>query len=40
MTSDAVHTQRENAAYLLGRGAHYIVIVKGRAVRELMSVSG
>ncbi|WTL37337.1 ISAs1 family transposase [Streptomyces brevispora] len=26
---DAMHTQREHADYLLGRGAHYIVIVKG-----------
>jgi predicted transposase YbfD/YdcC len=29
VTSDAMHTQREHAAYLLGREAHYIVIVKG-----------
>ncbi|ULR53875.1 ISAs1 family transposase [Streptomyces deccanensis] len=29
VTSDAMHTQREHADYLLGRGAHYIVIVKG-----------
>ncbi|GAA1934207.1 ISAs1 family transposase [Streptantibioticus ferralitis] len=29
VTSDAMHTQREHAAYLLGRNAHYIVIVKG-----------
>jgi hypothetical protein len=29
VTSDAMHTQREHAGYLLGRGAHYIVIVKG-----------
>lgn len=29
VTSDALHTQREQAAYLLGRQAHYIVIVKG-----------
>lgn len=28
VTSDAMHTQREHASYLLGRGAHYIVIVK------------
>lgn len=26
---DAMHTQREHASYLLGRGAQYIVIVKG-----------
>lgn len=29
VTSDALHTQREHAEYLLGRDAHYIVIVKG-----------
>ncbi|MET7480659.1 ISAs1 family transposase [Streptomyces sp. NPDC005648] len=29
VTSDALHTQREHADCLLGRGAHYIVIVKG-----------
>ncbi|MFJ9026530.1 ISAs1 family transposase [Streptomyces sp. NPDC102259] len=29
VTSDAMHTQREHADYLLGRGAYYIVIVKG-----------
>jgi predicted transposase YbfD/YdcC len=29
VTSDAMHTQREHADYLLGRDAHYIVIVKG-----------
>ncbi|WP_308295810.1 ISAs1 family transposase [Streptomyces sp. ISL-96] len=29
VTSDALHTQREHADYLLARGAHYIVIVKG-----------
>ncbi|MDX2908585.1 ISAs1 family transposase [Streptomyces griseiscabiei] len=29
VTSDAMHTQREHANYLLGRSAHYIVIVKG-----------
>jgi predicted transposase YbfD/YdcC len=28
VTSDAMHTQREHADYLLGRGAHYIAIVK------------
>ncbi|SEC19185.1 Transposase DDE domain-containing protein [Streptomyces sp. 3213] len=30
VTADALHTQREHAAYLLGRQAHYIVIVKGK----------
>jgi predicted transposase YbfD/YdcC len=29
VTSDALHTQRGHAHYLIGRGAHYIVIVKG-----------
>ncbi|PTH87614.1 ISAs1 family transposase [Streptomyces sp. A244] len=29
VTSDAMHTQREHAHYLLGRAAHFIVIVKG-----------
>lgn len=29
VTSDALHTQRDHARYLQGRGAHYIVIVKG-----------
>jgi len=28
VTSDAMHTQREHAQYLMSRGAHYIVIVK------------
>ncbi|WP_327111051.1 hypothetical protein OG206_00665 [Streptomyces sp. NBC_01341] len=30
MTGGALHTQREHAAYLLGRRAHYIVIVKAQ----------
>ncbi|MER5841631.1 ISAs1 family transposase [Streptomyces prasinus] len=29
VTSDAMHTQREHAEYLLGRGVRYIVTVKG-----------
>ncbi|MFI5635129.1 hypothetical protein ACIA8E_38465 [Streptomyces sp. NPDC051664] len=29
VTSDAMHTRREHANYLLGRGAHCIVTVKG-----------
>lgn len=29
VTSDALHTQRGHARYLQGRGAHYIVVVKG-----------
>ncbi|WP_327370338.1 ISAs1 family transposase [Streptomyces sp. NBC_01217] len=29
VTSDAMHTQREHAEYLISREAHYIVIVKG-----------
>ncbi|WP_258311253.1 ISAs1 family transposase [Streptomyces sp. NWU49] len=41
VTSDAMHTQREHADYLLGRAAHYIVIVKGnqkKLRRQLKSV--
>ncbi|MGQ4464642.1 ISAs1 family transposase [Streptomyces violaceoruber] len=41
VTSDALHTQREHAAYLLGRGAHYIAIVKGnqqKLRKQLMSL--
>ncbi|WP_323178547.1 MULTISPECIES: ISAs1 family transposase [unclassified Streptomyces] len=33
VTSDAMHTQREHADYLLGRGAHYIVIARGNQKR-------
>ncbi|MFD3658941.1 hypothetical protein [Streptomyces sp. NPDC058620] len=33
VTSDAMHTQREHADYLLSRGAHYIVIAKGNQKR-------
>ena len=29
MTADALHTQREHADYLTGRGAHYLFTVKG-----------
>ncbi|MET8498629.1 ISAs1 family transposase [Streptomyces microflavus] len=29
VTSDALHTQRQHAGYLLGRRAHYIAILKG-----------
>lgn len=29
VTADALHTQREHADYLLGRGAHYLFTVKG-----------
>src|SRR4051794_6291375 len=28
ITADALHTQREHAAYLRGRGAHYLFVVK------------
>ncbi|MCX5408680.1 hypothetical protein OHA37_33095 [Streptomyces sp. NBC_00335] len=41
VTSDAMHTQCENADYLLGRAAHYIVIVKGnqkKLCRQLKSL--
>ncbi|MGY3199665.1 putative transposase YbfD/YdcC [Streptomyces sp. TE5632] len=36
VTSDALHTQVDHATYLLGRDAHYIVIVKGnrKALRK------
>ncbi|MFI2351834.1 ISAs1 family transposase [Streptomyces sp. NPDC019443] len=34
VTSDAMHTQREHADYLHGRGAHYIVIVKGNQKQQ------
>ena len=33
VTSDALHTQTDHALYLLGRDAHYIVIVKGNRKR-------
>lgn len=33
VTSDALHTQTDHAEYLLGRDAHYIVIVKGNRKR-------
>lgn len=29
ITADAMHTQREHAQYLTGRGAHYLLTVKG-----------
>lgn len=29
ITADALHTQREHANYLIGRGAHYLLTVKG-----------
>ncbi|MFF4522626.1 ISAs1 family transposase [Streptomyces bluensis] len=38
VTSDALHTQRENADYLLSREAHYILIVK-RNQKKLRSSS-
>lgn len=42
VTSDAMHTQREHADCLLGRGAHYIVIVKGnqKIRKQLKSLPG
>ncbi len=42
VTSDALHTQHDHAAYLLDRKAHYIVIVKGNQKnlrRQLKSLS-
>jgi predicted transposase YbfD/YdcC len=41
ITADALHTQRAHADYLFGRGAHYILIVKGNQPslhRQLRSV--
>jgi len=41
ITADALHTQRADADYLFGRGAHYILIVKGNQPslhRQLRSV--
>jgi predicted transposase YbfD/YdcC len=29
ITADAMHTQREHAVYLIGRGGHYVFIAKG-----------
>jgi hypothetical protein len=43
VTSDAMHTQREHARYLLGRGAHRTVIVKGnqkKLHKQLKSLPG
>ncbi|MFF9340258.1 MULTISPECIES: hypothetical protein [unclassified Streptomyces] len=34
VTSDALPTQREHAAYLLGRGAHHIAIVEGHHMKR------
>ncbi|WP_244190597.1 ISAs1 family transposase [Streptomyces caeruleatus] len=38
VTSDAMHTQREHADYLLGRQAHYTVIVKGNQTKQAAQV--
>ena len=35
ITADALHAQREHAAYLHGRGAHYLVTVKGNQPGQL-----
>lgn len=43
VTSDAMHTQREHASYLLGRGAQYTVIAKGnqkKPRKQLKSLPG
>lgn len=40
VTSDALHTQRTHADYLTGRGAHYIVIVKGNQKKLLTQIKG
>lgn len=41
ITADALHAQREHAAYLHGRGAHYLLTVKGNQpglLRQLRSL--
>jgi hypothetical protein len=38
VTSDAMYTQREHAAYLLDREAHYIVIAKGNQKKLRMQL--
>ena len=38
VTADAMHTQREHAEYLHGRGAHYVFIVKGNQCATRRSV--
>lgn len=35
VTADALHAQREHAAWLADRGAHYLVTVKGNQPRLL-----
>jgi predicted transposase YbfD/YdcC len=35
VTADALHTQRAHADYLIGRGAHYLLTVKGNQARLL-----
>jgi predicted transposase YbfD/YdcC len=39
VTADALHAQREHAEYLHGRGAHYVLTVKGnqKALREQLA---
>ncbi|MET7684396.1 hypothetical protein [Streptomyces sp. NPDC005423] len=37
VTSDALHTRREDADYLLDRDAHCIVIVKGNLAQRKLS---
>nr|WP_308455450.1 ISAs1 family transposase [Streptomyces sp. SM14] len=40
ITSDALHTQREHAAYLLERKAHYIVVAKGNQKKLSKQLKG
>jgi predicted transposase YbfD/YdcC len=40
VTADALHTQREHAAYLHGRGAHYLFTVKGNQPRLYAALAG
>jgi len=40
ITADALHTQRAHVAYLTGRGAHYLLTVKGNQPTLLAQLKG
>jgi hypothetical protein len=40
VTADALHTQRAHVAYLAGRGAHYLLTVKGNQPTLLAQLKG
>lgn len=40
ITADALHTQRAHVAYLTGRGAHYLLTVKGNQPTLLAQLTG